>query len=221
MPFVFIISLFLFNSLPSYSNSEDSLPVIILQLLDAPETPVDSGSILLRSGQFVDSAVLFSNVDNQDLDVIIETSNNIARVLGPDDSLDDQLLPDPISNVSISPVAEGVYISGFIGSSTITLTFSREVSLQSIAINIQSESPTIGFTDFSVTIPSISGFNSNGELIVTENPFSENTFFLVSALSGVPIPLTFTINESVSSLTFLYSGSPGSGFSIPSLNLQQ
>ena len=153
-------------------------------LLDAPETPVNSGSILLRSGQFVDSAVLFSNVDNQDLDVIIETSNNIARVLGPDDSLDDQLLPDPISNVSISPIAEGVYISGFSGSSTITLTFSREVSLQSIAINIQSESPTIGFSDFSVTIPSISGFNSNGELTSDRKPFLRKQPFFSSFRSS-------------------------------------
>ena len=60
-------------------------------------------------------------MDNDGLDITIQTSNDVARALGHDDSLDDQLLPDPISNVSISPVAEGVYISGFSGSSTITL----------------------------------------------------------------------------------------------------
>lgn len=182
MTFVtFIIAVLTFSGLPAYANSGGVLPAIFSLLFDEPEAPIDNGTILLNSGEFVGTAVVFNNADNDGLDITIQTSNNIARVLGLDDSLDDQLLPDPMSNVSISPVAEGVYISGFSGSSTITLTFSREVSLQSIAINIQSESPMIGF---SVTIPSISSFNSNGELSSHRKRFLRKQPFFPSCCSS-------------------------------------
>lgn len=178
-------------SLSAQAKSKIVHNAAILLLLDEATSAANNGVIQLRSGILQGDTAVFNNVDQAGLNVSIQTLADI-RVFD-----------------------QGVLISGFEPSQArVLIRFSRSVALQDITLSAAADSPTFEIFDFSRVLQSFSQPDSNRWRA------EPNGLFQVDTVLGPASPAIFTFNANLSELTFEYTGSPGSEFTIPGLTLQ-
>ena len=215
--------LMLFIHTYSHANSPEVITPVQSYLLLNDNTPDDNvepsqpGLVELRSGQQIGNTIVFSNADQNGLDVTFAISNNSIRELGPNDFNYTSIVePIPFTDTALSIVDEGVYLSGFNTSETLTITFSKLINIKELTVLLGLNSPTIDLDWSSPTLDSIDVID-NG---VTTNVTPTGSSFQVVGLNHEQrVQVNFNLNASTTSIIFQHQGSPGSSMTFTSFSL--